>query len=128
MKTINNLTTTLICEFMGGEVREVWKIKSIPEYAWFGEVAEFYRYNHIGIKIGTCVLIEQCEFHSSWEWIMPVLLKFKTTLKDICYSTGAGHLVTEIEKAVLSYEKPYNVFIKLGEAINYCKELNKDKL
>lgn len=65
----------LIATFLDGEVREIWKIGGRSEYAWFGETAEKWRKEKLGIGVGTALLEGHLCFHKSWDWLMPVIQK-----------------------------------------------------
>lgn len=67
----------LIAEFMGGRVSEIWKVAGIPEYAWRGDVAERWRKEKIGLSIGTVIRVNDLLFHSSWDWLIPVVEKIE---------------------------------------------------
>lgn len=80
----------MIAAFLDGEVREVWKIQGRSEEAWFGEVAEKWRKEKLRINVGNAILEGQLEFHSSWEWLMPVLEKI-SNLRNLYQLFGTGH-------------------------------------
>jgi hypothetical protein len=62
----------LIAEFLG-EVREVWKVNDQSTLGWFGETALKYRREIMRMTIGNAILLEHLQFHSSWDWLMPLV-------------------------------------------------------
>jgi hypothetical protein len=63
-----------IASFLG-EVREVWKFNKQSTLGWFGETALKYRRELMRMDIGEAILIEHLQFHSSFDWLMPVVEK-----------------------------------------------------
>lgn len=68
----------LIAEFMGGEVREVWRVNDSITYMWCGQAVSQWRKEKMGIYIGDGILLNQLEFHSSWNWLIPVVEKIES--------------------------------------------------
>lgn len=70
----------LICEFIGGDVRESWRVQDKVNHAWYGEEAEEWRVNIAKLPKGICLLLEYCEFHIDWNWLIPVYNKLRQEL------------------------------------------------
>lgn len=67
-----------ICIFLGGTVKQIWKIQGISTYAWYGKVAHKWRKNKLKLSIGESIILDQLLFHSSYEWIMDVVEKIES--------------------------------------------------
>jgi len=64
---------TILANFLGGEVKVCYSIKDKDYYAWYGEMAIYFRKRLMKIPIGEVIALEQLEFHSNWLWLMPVV-------------------------------------------------------
>lgn len=72
----------IIANFMGGEVREVVRINDKVTMAWCGHIAKQWRKEKLGINVGDAILENQLEFHSDWNWLMPVVEKIESIYDD----------------------------------------------
>lgn len=76
---------TIISTFMGGVVRVAWAFKDRTVFCWEGPiVAEFRQASKmpVGPGVNPTILIEQVEFHKSWNWLMPVVEKIESLCDD----------------------------------------------
>lgn len=67
--------TKIICEFLGGEVYEAWKIKDSVTLAWRGEIVKVFRDKFIGAISAQYdkILVDQCKFKTNVEWLWYVV-------------------------------------------------------
>lgn len=72
----------LIAEFMGGQIREAWRVGDSIHYTWTGEYVKEWR-GKMGLPIvkemkEMHILTDHLFFHSSWNWLMPVVEKINS--------------------------------------------------
>lgn len=70
--------TIAICKFIGGNVDVAYETHLGNSYVWRGEPAIGFRVK-TQMPAGIGILIDQCKFHSSWDWLMPVVEKINYT-------------------------------------------------
>jgi len=97
----------LIAEFMGGEPAN--KVKDNPiAYTFpvsFGHQETWDEGGFVGSGASSCWNIEDLQYHSDWNWLMPVVAKAQE-LSGIGISMS-WHIEKQYE-IVLSYIKHYN--------------------
>ena len=63
----------LICEFLGGEVYEIWKVQDYTTWAWKGQVSLEFRkkfWKFVKDDIQQRILVDHTLFHKDWSWLM----------------------------------------------------------
>lgn len=79
--------TKAICLFIGGEIKEAWRVQDTAHYTWHGDkVNEWRRIGGMPIlegKYAMCILLDHCKWHSDWNWLIPVVKKISDlVIKD----------------------------------------------
>lgn len=69
--------TKTICLFIGGEIKEAWRVQENIHFTWTGEkVNEWREIGGMPIlkgKYEMSILLEHCKWHSDWNWLMPLV-------------------------------------------------------
>lgn len=108
----------ILAAFLDGEVDFIYrgadKIGRFEQLAWEGKTAVKYRRELMKMSIGDAILVEQLQFHESYDWIMPVWNKFKAletegvawvefmNLKDALKSTLAERDISDFHQTLVS--------------------------
>jgi hypothetical protein len=79
----------MIAAYLDGVVREGWKVQGKVQNIWEGNVAAVYREAFMK-RPGRVILTDQLEFHSSWDWLIPVIQKIRNDHKvDIHFNADS---------------------------------------
>lgn len=65
-----------ICQFLGGEVKESWRVQDRVNYVWEGEVVNEFRAVHkmpVIPGMTNKMLLEQIHFHDDWNCLIKVV-------------------------------------------------------
>ena len=91
--------------------------KLIAEFMGVYSEENGYDYTEIGNR-GVC-------YHTSWDWLMPVIVKLKQEVQFICFSQGqAQELVDDIDDSIRYCE---GILVTHDCVVAFIKQLNQDK-
>ena len=68
----------LMCQFLGGEVHISFKIKNNLVYSWTGDVVDSFRKLRNMPTGYNSMLLEHVKFHTSYDWLFPVVDKIES--------------------------------------------------
>lgn len=121
-----------IAVFLGGEVREAWRVSDFPSrMIWEGEMAKRYRQDLMGLRTGDVILTEELEFHSSWDWLMPVwkkagswLYEKRAAFTQLDYTTA--HRITKQFIDACQKSDIDAAYLAIIGAVTFINELTRD--
>ncbi len=118
----------LVAQYFDGKVYPVYKTKGNDVFAWTGESVQYLR-KKSGLPNANSVLIEHCEFHTSYDWQIPVWQKVCNEFLDMENKCTDDIKIYMIQKEKyckhICYSTPLEAFEILVTAIQFINKMEK---